>query len=149
MVFLIAVLVFSLDRLTKLYIAGMMELHETFPVIEGVFHITYVRNPGAAFGLLAHKTPLFIGITAAVMVALAVYSKQIAGGSRRLAFALGLLIGGAAGNLYDRVVAGTVVDFLDFRVWPVFNLADTAIVVGVILFAYYLLKLDKPEGKPV
>jgi len=149
MMFLIAALVFGLDRLTKLFIAGRMELYESIPVIEGVFHITYVRNPGAAFGLFAHKTPLFIGITVLVVAALTFYSKQLAGGSRRLILALGLLLGGAAGNLYDRIVTGTVVDFLDFRIWPVFNLADSALVIGVMLFAYSLFYLDKSDGESV
>ncbi|MGI5838402.1 MAG: signal peptidase II [bacterium] len=149
MVFWIALGVLGLDRLTKHLIVGGLDLYESYPVIEGVFHITYIRNPGAAFGLLAHKTPLFIGITVAVVVILAVFSRRLTAGRRLPAGALGLLLGGALGNLYDRIVAGTVVDFLDFRIWPVFNLADTAIVVGVFLFAYYLFFLDKPEKETV
>lgn len=149
MVYLIAFGVFGLDRLTKALIAGRMDLYESVPVLEGIFHITYVRNPGAAFGLLPHKTPFFIGVTAAVIVALAVGSPRFTAGKRLPACALGLLLGGALGNFYDRIYTGTVIDFLDFRIWPVFNLADTAIVIGVLLSAYYLLYLDKPEKETV
>lgn len=113
---------------------------ESIPVVPGIFHITYVRNAGAAFGLFQHQTGLFVAVTAVVIALIVLYGRQAARGQPLLALALGLQLGGAVGNLVDRLRGGTVVDFLDFRVWPVFNLADSAIVIGGALFAWFLLR---------
>ena len=137
--FVVAILVLALDRLTKWYISTHMEIGQSIPVIPHVFHITYIRNPGAAFGLWASQAGLFVIITVVVVVLIIVFARHVGPGQTLLRFALGLELGGALGNLYDRVLGGAVIDFLDFRVWPVFNLADTAIVTGGFLFILYLV----------
>lgn len=127
------------DQLSKLAVASSLQLHETIPVIPGVFHITYVQNPGAAFGLFAYQRPLFIAV-AALMIALAVfYRKRIQQESRLFQWAVTIGIAGALGNLIDRLRTGYVVDFFDFRMFPVFNIADIAITTGVILLIWTTL----------
>ena len=135
----IGILVFALDRISKIWIDGSMSLYESIPVVNNVFHITYVRNPGGAFGLLASRPGFFI-LANVVIIALLIYIyREMKPISRLMAAAVGLLIGGAFGNLYDRILYGTVIDFLDFRIWPVFNVADIGIVVGAGLLAVFLL----------
>ncbi len=145
-VFLLAALVVALDQGSKLVVAGRLPRGQSLPVIPGVFHITYSLNPGAAFGVLAHQTAFFVVITIGVLAAIAAFLLKERRLDRGLAAALGLAFGGAAGNLVDRLRWGAVVDFLDFRVWPVFNLADVAIVAGAALIALHLLR-EKPAER--
>jgi signal peptidase II len=121
-----------------------MRLHESIPVIQGLFSITHVRNPGAAFGFLADASPLFRAIFFVAVTVLAIflvlhYIWKSRDEEPRLTFALSLILSGAVGNLIDRVRLGEVIDFLDVYIgsyhWPAFNVADSAISVGaVILF---------------
>jgi signal peptidase II len=120
----------------------MAEL-ESIPLIRGVFHLTYILNPGAAFGMLAYKTVFFIVMTIVVIGGIMIYNHRLVGERLVLRIALGLQVGGAIGNLIDRVRSGYVVDFLDFRVFPIFNFADTAITVGVGLLILEILRQDK------
>lgn len=120
-------------------------LHESIPVIENIFHLTYVRNYGAAFGFLVNQRFFFISITLIIIFVLLFIYKQMLKEGIMLQIAWGLGLGGAVGNLIDRVRLGYVIDFLDFRVWPVFNLADSAIVVAVSLFFYWAIILDGME----
>ncbi|MCR4441163.1 MAG: signal peptidase II [Peptococcaceae bacterium] len=138
-------LIILLDRTTKYLIGAHMKLAESIPIINGFFHLTYVKNPGAAFGMLADKRWLFIVITL-VMLGIIVYTARNSSGKNTwFAVALGMVAGGAFGNLVDRVKGGLVIDFIDFRgIWPyIFNIADSAIVVGVILLAWQVLKPDR------
>lgn len=121
--------------------------NESLPVIKSVFHITYVNNPGAAFGLLANKTPVFIGVTLVVAVFILLTYNYLPPGRPLLRLALALMLGGAMGNLIDRVSFGYVIDFLDFRIWPVFNVADMAIVTGVVLLCWYILVIAGKQGR--
>lgn len=140
----IAAAMFALDRLTKWVVEGQLALGESVPVWPGVFHLTHIRNPGAAFGILPNQTVFFIVVTL-VVIAVIIYLGPKAKNYPVLRLALGLQLGGALGNLVDRLRYGSVTDFLDFRVWPVFNIADSAIVVGGILLAYYLLRTENRE----
>jgi signal peptidase II len=151
----IGILVFALDRISKIWIDRSMTLYESIPVVNNVFHITYVRNPGGAFGLLASRPGFFI-LANLVIIALLIYIyREMKPISSLMAAAVGLLIGGALGNLYDRILYGTVIDFLDFRIWPVFNVADIGIVVGAGLLTVFLLREGwgsgekKKEGEPL
>ncbi|MGE5484989.1 MAG: signal peptidase II [Ignavibacteriales bacterium] len=126
---------FLLDLASKKVVKSLMTPNQSIPIIPNVFHLTYVLNPGAAFGLFAYKRIYFILVTVIVIVLILIYGKRFAGNSVLLQLSLGLELGGALGNLVDRVIIGRVVDFLDLRVWPVFNVADSAIVIGVALFA--------------
>lgn len=135
------------DQLSKWTVARSLHLHETIPVIPGVFHITYVQNPGAAFGLFAYQRPLFIAV-AVLMIGLAiVYRKRIQQESRLFQWAVTIGIAGAMGNLIDRVRTGYVVDFFDFRMFPVFNIADVAITLGVILLIWTTLFDPSPSSR--
>lgn len=126
----IGILVFIIDQLVKHLVVSTMHLGQSFPVIKGIFHITYVLNPGAAFGMLEHQRWFFIVVAlAAVLLGVAFY-KKLQQESFLMRSGAGLLLGGAVGNLADRIQSGLVVDFLDFRVWPVFNIADIAICAG-------------------
>lgn len=142
-VLLLASVVAIIDQGIKNYIQSHMTLGMSIPVIDGVFHITYILNPGAAFGLLAHQTALFLVVALAIFAALAYFYRQISAGHWLLRLGTGLLAGGAAGNVIDRVKTGYVVDFLDFRIWPVFNSADVAIVTGVGCLMYIMLVLPE------
>jgi signal peptidase II len=143
-----------LDQLTKLAVLERFRLGESIPILAGFFNLTYIRNTGAAFGLLANadpawRLPFFILVPVIALVAIAYIFRRVPEQDFRLSSALSLVIGGAVGNLIDRVRFGFVVDFLDFH-WryqyhfPAFNVADTAICVGVGVLMLDLLN-QKPE----
>ncbi|WP_088187657.1 signal peptidase II [Desulfosporosinus sp. FKA] len=138
--------VWIVDRLLKVLIQKNFVPGESLIVIPKVFHITYVLNPGAAFGLMAGRTWIFV-VTALVVVGGVIYGQfRIPQKEALLRLAIGLIGGGALGNLYDRLVIGRVVDYIDVQVWPyVFNFADSMIVVGVGLL---MLKLYLDEKVP-
>jgi len=108
--------------------------------------ITHVTNTGAAFGLFRDQGSFFIVIAVVVAAAIIFYYRQLPAGQWWLKLSLGLQLGGAVGNLLDRLRLGYVVDFIDFKIWPVFNLADSAIVIGVAILAYYLLRRGEKEN---
>ena len=154
--FLTAIVVLALDRVTKWLVEDRIELHDTLQVIPGFFRLTHVQNRGAAFGLFA-ESPSEWKVAVLVLfslVALVVVSALLWRNSHSLTMtgmALSLILGGAVGNLWDRVLYGHVVDFLDFYVssyhWPAFNVADSAIVVGaVLLVAEILFKPTSDEA---
>lgn len=135
------------DQVTKYIIYTGMLPGESIPVFPPVFYITYVLNPGAAFGLLAHRTNLFIIVSLLVVAGVIAGYRYLPRERTLVHNALGLVVGGALGNLIDRIRLGRVVDFLDFRVWPVFNLADTAIVIGALLLVIDVWRADNENKK--
>ena len=126
----IGILVFIVDQLVKHLVVSTMHLGQSVPVIKEIFHITYVLNPGAAFGMLEHQRWFFILVALAAVLLGAAFYKKLQQESFLMRSGAGLLLGGAVGNLADRIQSGLVVDFLDFRIWPVFNIADIAICAG-------------------
>jgi signal peptidase II len=135
------------DQLTKHIVASRLSLDDGVHVA-GPFWIHHVRNAGIAFGLFASATPVVIVLTAiAVLWMLAYFARS---GARHpvLPVALGLVIGGSVSNLVDRVRLGYVTDFLDLRFWPAFNLADTFIVVGVLILLATLVSADREPPRP-
>lgn len=132
------------DRISKLAVLTKLEYGQSFSVIPGFFHLTYVKNAGAAFGMLAEKRWLFILITLFVVACMIYWAYTSSLKSTGFYLSLGLLAGGALGNLCDRVQTGLVIDFLDFRgIWPyIFNVADSAIVVGVIFLSWQILRSE-------
>jgi signal peptidase II len=125
-------MVYVVDRISKVLAEHQLPGH-LVKVIPGVLQLTYTTNRGGAFGLFGNAPYLFLGATLVVCAAIVVAS--FSASNRMLALGLGMVLGGALGNLTDRIVRGSgldgrVVDFIDFRVWPVFNLADAAIVIG-------------------
>ena len=151
-VFLISL---ALDILSKYLVKENLTYSDRIPVIEGFFYLTHVRNTGAAFGLFQDVPPaisqkFFVGVTVVAIAIILQFFRKLAPGERLSAVALGLILGGAVGNLIDRVCLGEVVDFLHFvlwggYVWPDFNLADTWIVVGVSLLVIELLASEGEE----
>ncbi len=140
--FFIAAAVLLLDRLAKWAVASNIPLHDSVTVIPGCFHLTHVENTGAAFGLFAESTAQWkIGaLVSFSIIALMVVSALLWKHSHSLStttIGLSLILGGATGNLWDRMMTGHVVDFLDFYIgsyhWPAFNVADSAIVIGAML----------------
>ncbi|MFH0826662.1 MAG: signal peptidase II [Candidatus Omnitrophota bacterium] len=139
MIPIIIIAILALDQLTKFLISRNLSIHESVPVIPRVFHLTLVANRGAAFGILKNQTLLFIStsILAVVLISFSLRDNKQRG---LYSFSLSLVLAGALGNLIDRLRFGYVIDFLDFRVWPVFNIADSAITVGALVLGWSLLK---------
>lgn len=133
--FFVALIVLIMDQGSKNWVVNNLNPGESTPLLGEVLYLTYVRNPGAAFGLFAYKTPFFIVISIIMVFLTVIAAYQIP--SRRMLLRMGLavMLGGVTGNLYDRLQTGYVVDFLDLRFWPVFNIADIAIVAGVFVLA--------------
>jgi signal peptidase II len=141
----IAVAVAIVDQLTKLWIMTTFALHEQQNIIPGVFDLVYVTNTGAAFGFLAGSKNLlrqafFVAVAIIALIVIVFAYGHLKRQGRIFVYALGLIAGGAVGNLIDRLRFGSVVDFLDFYLgsyhWPAFNVADSAITVGVALFLF-------------
>jgi len=145
-VLVLAIVIALVDQGIKYYVQSQMMLGMSIPVIKGFFHITYILNPGAAFSILEYQTILLIAITVSMLAALVYFYGLIAAGPVLMRLGAGLLAGGAIGNLIDRATTGYVVDFLDFRIWPIFNSADIAIVTGVGFLIYTILFF--PEALP-
>jgi signal peptidase II len=147
-----------LDLLSKYLVDAHLHYGDKKELIEGFFYLTHVRNPGAAFGLFATaprdvRLVFFIGISVVAIGIIISFFHRLAPGDRLSALALGFILGGALGNLVDRVRYGEVVDFLHFRLWqgyswPDFNLADSFIVVGVGLLLLELLTTEGERSAP-
>lgn len=140
-VFLAAVAVLVLDQLTKFLIRANIQLNESIPIIKDIFYFTYVANTGSAFGLFKNLNWFFVLFAAVVIVVIFYYLRaEISEKEKNLQLAIGLLLGGTVGNLIDRLFYGAVIDFIDFRIWPVFNIADSAITISVVLLIILLWK---------
>jgi signal peptidase II len=140
MIFIVVSSIIFLDQFSKFIATKNLALNASLPVIKGIFHLTLVHNRGAAFGILKNQVPLFI-LTSLFAIILICFTLK---NNKRTIYAvsLSLILGGALGNLIDRVLLGYVIDFLDFRIWPVFNLADSAITIGAILLGYSILFME-------
>ncbi len=156
--FLIAAVVLLMDRLSKFMIEQNIQLHDSIVILPGFFRLTHVQNKGAAFGLGADSASEWTSsmLIAFSIAALIVVTALLWRNSHRISstgIGLALIMGGALGNLWDRVVAGQVVDFLDFYVsnyhWPAFNIADSAIVVGALLLVTEILFSKSQEEQAV
>ncbi len=143
---LTGIVLLAADLLTKHRISSSFEPGQSIPVMENVFHITYARNTGAAFSILENRLGFLIGFTLLACIFLVGLAWWI---RRDRAGFLGtvLAVSGALGNLHDRIRFGYVRDFLDFRVFPIFNVADICVVTGMLLVALRIVMLDRAEGK--
>ena len=142
LVFILLIAIVLLDQATKMIVDRMLPLHQSVPVIENFFSLTYIRNTGAAFGLLAEANEFFrrgflIAFSLAAIGFIILMLRRLPESEKALTVALGFILGGAVGNLVDRLSYGEVIDFLDFYWssyhWPAFNVADSFITVGVLL----------------
>lgn len=135
-----------LDRLSKIYFLNLLDVGESIPLIRNVVHFTLVFNTGIAFGLFKNQGIIFV-IIAVIAIVLLIYNiyyyfqhEKVL--SRTYIVAVSLILGGAIGNLIDRIYYGQVIDFIDLRIWPVFNIADSAITIGAILFVVKCIPLS-------
>lgn len=140
--------IFLLDQITKLIIVAKFELGESIRVFP-FFHLTFVTNTGTAFGLFQGVNLLFIIITISIIVGMIVWRKNFLTGSIWATIGFCMVLGGALGNLSDRIFRHVVVDFLDFLVWPVFNIADMSICIGTGLLALFCCVQEKKCPAPV
>ncbi len=138
---LLILVVFGLDRASKAWVLENLPEGATIPVTS-FFHLTRVNNSGAAFGFLKNSGPFLIVISLICVLAL-----SVALWNKRANLAFPLIVAGALGNLVDRLHYGAVIDFLDFRVWPVFNFADTSITLGVFLAGIEMFRRAKQKEK--
>ncbi|MDO8524903.1 MAG: signal peptidase II [Candidatus Omnitrophota bacterium] len=136
---LAASVVFFLDRITKIAAAGNMSSGESISILPKIFHLTLVLNNGTAFGLMKGQNSALAAFTLLAVIAIIFYIVTRKGLNPVVSSALGLTLGGALGNLFDRIRFGYIIDFLDFRIWPVFNVADSAITIGMVMLAWHLL----------
>ncbi len=143
-----------LDQITKIIVQNIFDLHESIIVMEGFFSLTYILNPGAAFGFMADQSEtfraIFFGMVSIIALSiLIVFFRQTPASDTYSLIALSLLFGGAIGNMIDRVRLGEVVDFLDFYIgqhhWPAFNVADSAITIGVSIMMLHLFFEKKDD----
>lgn len=151
----LAGILLAADQASKFLVGQFIPASASIPIIPGLFNLTHILNPGAAFGFLAtqdasFRNPFFIGISALALLILFFYYRRH-GGSRPLSsVSLGMIGGGAMGNLLDRLRQGAVVDFLDLHVgghhWPAFNLADSAISIGVGLLIWELWRETRRQA---
>ncbi len=147
MYFVIIVLIIALDQLMKALIRFHMDLNTTIPLIDGIFHVTYIHNYGAAFSLFENKTFFLIGMQLIVIGAMIIFlAKKHKKENWSFLLSLSMIVAGGLGNLIDRIRFGYVVDFLDFKVWPIFNVADIAVCTGCGLLILYILWLE-PKSK--
>jgi signal peptidase II len=142
MVYIISIITFGLDRITKVLITNEFALYESRPVIGSIMSFTYVENTGAAFSILQGQRIFFIIMTVVMLgIIFYLYYKMLEK-DFWTTLSVGLIIGGALGNFYDRLLYGSVIDFIDFYFFPVFNIADSALVVGTALLALIIWKTD-------
>ncbi|MGH0036141.1 MAG: signal peptidase II [Myxococcota bacterium] len=150
-----------LDLPAKFWVESAITLRDRVPVIDGFFYLTHARNPGAAFGLFENaphqwRLAAFLAVTILAVTVISSFFRRLAPGDERNALALGLILGGTFGNLFDRLWRGEVIDYLHVRLWsgylwPDFNLADVAIIVGVAALIIELLvsEVSGRVGLPV
>ena len=146
-------LVIILDQITKILILKNLPLYHSITIIPGFFNITHIHNPGGAFVFMAHQNSslrnfLFLFLASFAVCFIFYFYKNTYRTHPFLASGFALILGGAIGNLIDRIRFGKVVDFLDFYVrnhhWPAFNVADSAITVGITIFIFHLLFKKMP-----
>ena len=153
-----AIITFVLDRVSKMGVLKFVfdldfpdpaKFGNSVPIIEDIFHLTYHGNTGMAFGMLAGNKALLIGLCAVILtlICFVIYKWKPKKWVEKIAF--GMIIGGAIGNVVDRIMYGFVIDFLDFRLinYPIFNLADCFVVVGAIMLCIYIVFFDKKEDE--
>jgi signal peptidase II len=156
-----AAITLLLDLPAKFWVESVVPLRDRVPVVDGFFYLTHARNPGAAFGFFEHaprqwRLAAFLVVTVVAVSVISAFYRRLAPGDGRNAISLGLILGGTFGNLFDRLWRGEVIDFLHVRlwagyVWPDFNIADVAIVVGVAALIIELLvgEVSSRVGLPV
>jgi len=149
--YILSIIIIGIDQVSKWIVKSKMDLYEQIPIIENFFYLTSHRNSGAAWGILQGQMAFFYVVTAIVLIAIIYYMEKHAHDHKLLAISLSLILGGTIGNFIDRLMYQEVVDFLDFKIFaydfPIFNIADSALVVGVILVAIITFMEENKKGK--
>lgn len=135
----IALLIILLDQLTKYLISKYLNLHQSIYLIKNILHLTYIQNTGAGFGILKNQQIFLIFTSLIIIGAILFCIKQILK-EKPIHIPVALILGGAVGNLIDRIFLGHVIDFIDFRIWPAFNIADSCITIGAVWLMFYFWK---------
>ncbi len=145
----ICILIIIFDIITKRVAVFSLKDISTVPIIQDILHLTYVENRGAAFGMLQNQRWIFMIITVIVIIAIIYFKTKNKLTSKLLDLGLSFVLGGAVGNMIDRVILGYVVDFIDFQIinFPVFNVADIFVVIGAIILVIFYIFFDKAEEK--
>lgn len=139
---MVAAIVLVIDQISKYLVVTNLELNQSwypFAFLKPLFALTYIHNTGAAFGILQNQNVFFATIACIVIIIILYYVRTTPQPDLLVAFSLGLQLGGASGNLVDRIRQGYVVDFLHVKFWAISNVADMSISLGVVLLAYYLI----------
>lgn len=148
MYYVIIAVIITVDQLVKHIVQSNMQLNDTIPLVDGIFHLTYIHNYGAAFSILENKQVFLLILTGVVILGILIYMTVKRKTTPRLVMlSFALIVGGGAGNLVDRALRGYVVDFFDFRIWPIFNVADIAVVCGCILMVFYIVVVEPRQQK--
>lgn len=135
----IGILIIIIDQITKYIAKSNLELNQSIPIINDLFHITLTTNTGAGFGLLRENNSLILFITIIILgFILFYYDKFPKKGKEQISIVL--IVSGALSNLFDRIFLGHIIDFIDFKIWPIFNIADVSITLGVIYLIFYYMK---------
>jgi|TARA_Y100000034_G_C6754665_1_gene335700 signal peptidase II len=141
-VFLAALIIVLIDQIAKFLIKTNFQLNQNLPIVKNFFHLRYIHNFGAGFGILQQQTWILIFISITVIGVIFYYLDRISDKEILPQIFVGFVLGGTIGNLIDRIAYGFVIDFLDFRVWPIFNFADSFVTIGVIGVIVYLWKKE-------
>ena len=140
MIFIITFSILFLDQLSKSLATKNLLLNQSVPLIKGIFHLTLIHNRGAAFGVLKNQTQLFIFTSLfAIILIFSGLKKNKYKKHSLYNISLSFILAGALGNFIDRLTFGYVIDFLDLRIWPVFNIADSAITLGAVMLGWSIL----------
>jgi signal peptidase II len=146
----LAAIVFGLDQITKFLVLKYIpygQSWEYLPWLARLFQITYIKNTGAAFGMFPQMGTILMVIAIVVVIGIILFHHHLPVNNIWVRLSLGLQLGGAMGNLLDRIIHGFVVDFIDVGFWPIFNIADASIVTGVSILAYFLWDEENPEAE--
>lgn len=144
--FLIASSIFILDQMIKVIVKNSMCVNQSIPLVDNILHLTFVQNKGAAFGILSNMG-WFLIIVGVLVICGIIYFHEKIKYNDSFQIPLAFLLGGSLGNMYDRISRSYIIDYIDFRVWPVFNLADIMINVGVflIIVRLFMEKKNAPD----
>lgn len=150
--YLLILLIIGLDQGSKQAAKWFLALNQSVTVIPGVLSFTHIQNPGAAFGILKYHTPLLLLITISLIFVVILFRNKLPNQAATFRYGLALGLGGAIGNLIDRIGLGKVIDFLDLdfwplQNWPIFNLADISILAGAALIFFYLVQEEIVKGE--
>ncbi len=142
-IFSTAIIIILIDQISKFLIKINFKLNQSLPLIKNIFHLTYIHNFGAGFGILQQQKWVLIFISIIIIGIIFYYFDRIKEKEMLLQILVGFILGGTIANLIDRLMFSFVIDFLDFRIWPVFNFADSFVTIGVIGLIIYLWRKDK------